>query len=128
MTHLPIKPTPSAADISLSMTQFETIANTLQSLIGLIMPLHQLLQFQSGLEDKASARLEEVLAMLGAISISLQSAAEAMTSATQAGTTAPVLQNMVENLVSRQNLMEGQVMRIDRNLQVLMQWLGTPPQ
>ena len=74
MPALPENPTTTP----LPPTQFDRLATMLESLIGLILPLHQLLEAQEGLETSITDRLEEIMEAFGKIAASLQITAEAL--------------------------------------------------
>lgn len=126
MTHSPSDPATPPQDGLPPSDQFEKITDTLQTLIGLITPLHQLLEAQEKLGDGVTSRLEEIMESLAAISISLKHSAEGLTSLTKAETLSPALDAAMGRIAARQSDMEYRLAEIDAAVQTLMEWLGTP--
>ena len=62
----------------LSQTQFDTLTTMVERLTSLILPLHQLLEAQEGMEGTITERLEAMMHSLGTIATSLQTTAEAL--------------------------------------------------
>lgn len=106
--------------------QFEQINTTLQTLIGLIMPLHQLLEAQKTLDDGITSRLEDVMKALSAISINLQKSADSMSDLTKAETLSPVLHTSLSKISTRQSEMEQRLSDIEKILLTIRDWLNVP--
>ena len=123
MQDLPAETTPS----DLPKVQFDTLSKMLQTLIGLILPLHQLLEAQEGLENTITDRLEEIMESFGTIAASLQITAEALGQILDQEATVSSMAKAMQKMelgLQRQDL---GISAIDQNLQLLIDWLGAPP-
>jgi hypothetical protein len=123
MQELPAETTTS----DLPKVQFDTLSKMLQTLIGLILPLHQLLEAQEGLENTITDRLEEIMESFGTIAASLQITAEALGQILDQEATVSSMAKAMQKMelgLQRQDL---GISAIDQNLQLLIDWLGAPP-
>jgi AcrR family transcriptional regulator len=123
MQDLPAETTTS----DLPKVQFDTLSKMLQTLIGLILPLHQLLEAQEGLENTITDRLEEIMESFGTIAASLQITAEALGQILDQEATVSSMAKAMQKMelgLQRQDL---GISAIDQNLQLLIDWLGAPP-
>lgn len=116
MTH---SQTDSAADPAMpanslpAREQYQQIHTTLQTLIGLIMPLHQLLEAQEKLDDGITSRLKEIMEALVMVSASMQTSADNLTKLTEAETLSPILNAKLESISKQQTKTEKRLTEID---------------
>jgi hypothetical protein len=91
-----------------------------------VLPLHQLLEAQEGLDGTITGRMEAIMQSLGTIAASLQTTAEALTQnldqEASVSSLAEAMQKM-EVLMHRQALA---ITAIDQNMRLLIDWLGAP--
>ena len=111
---------------NLSQTQFDALSTMVEKLVGLILPLHQLLEAQEGLDGTITGRMEAIMQSLGVIAASLQTTAESLTQnldqEASVSSLAQAIQKM-EVLMQRQAL---GITAIDQNMRLLIDWLGAP--
>ena len=123
MPALPENPTTTP----LPTTQFDRLATMLESLIGLILPLHQLLEAQEGLETSITDRLEEIMEAFGKIAASLQITAEALGRIMDREAAVSGVETRLQTMETRQHQQNLGILAIQQHLQMLIDWLGAPP-
>jgi len=130
MTHSSDTPSISKPDEPLTPTQFETLDKVLKALVSLIMPLHQLLEAQSRVDDDVTARLEQVIEALAAISASLRTAATMLNEAKLSEADYfQRIEKQLARLVEHQIGRDARMQNIESRLEMLIGWLGArPPQ
>lgn len=130
MTHSSDTPSISKPDEPLTPTQFETLDKALKALVSLIMPLHQLLEAQSRVDDDVTARLEQVIEALAAISASLRTAATMLNEAKLSEADYfQRIEKQLARLVEHQIGRDARMQNIESRLEMLIGWLGArPPQ
>lgn len=107
--------------------QFDSLSKMLETLIGLILPLHQLLEAQEGLENSITERLEIIMEAFGLIAINLQSTAEALSQITDRETAISDLKSAMEGMEMQLRRQDQGIAAISQTLKGLTEWLGTPP-
>ena len=123
MPALPATP----AKTPLPQAQFDTLSKMLESLIGLILPLHQLLEAQEGLETSITDRLEEIMEAFGKIAASLQITAEALGRIMDREAAVSGVETRLQTMETRQHQQNLGILAIQQHLQMLIDWLGAPP-
>jgi hypothetical protein len=123
MPALPANP----AKTPLPQAQFDTLSKMLESLIGLILPLHQLLEAQEGLETSITDRLEEIMEAFGKIAASLQITAEALGRIMDREAAVSGVETRLQTMETRQHQQNLGILAIQQHLQMLIDWLGAPP-
>lgn len=123
MPALPANP----ATTPLPQAQFDTLSKMLESLIGLILPLHQLLEAQEGLETSITDRLEEIMEAFGKIAASLQITAEALGRIMDREAAVSGVETRLQTMETRQHQQNLGILAIQQHLQMLIDWLGAPP-
>lgn len=123
MPALPENPTTTP----LPPAQFDKLATMLESLIGLILPLHQLLEAQEGLETSITDRLEEIMEAFGKIAASLQITAEALGRIMDREAAVSGVETRLQTMETRQHQQNLGILAIQQHLQMLIDWLGAPP-
>lgn len=111
---------------NLSQTQFETLTTMVETLMGLILPLHQLLQAQEGLDTTITGRMEAIMHSLGMIAASLQTTAEALTQNLDQEASVSSLAQAMQKMEVRMQRQALGITAIDQNMRLLIDWLGAP--
>lgn len=111
---------------NLSQTQFETLTTMVETLMGLILPLHQLLEAQEGLDTTITERMETIMHSLGMIAASLQTTAEALTQFLDQETSVSSLAQAIQKMEVRLQRQALGITAIDQNMKLLIDWLGAP--
>lgn len=111
---------------NLSQTQFETLTTMVETLMGLILPLHQLLEAQEGLDTTITERMETIMHSLGMIAASLQTTAEALTQFLDQETSVSSLAQAIQMIEVRLQRQALGITAIDQNMKLLIDWLGAP--
>ena len=128
MPHSPEDPGRDIPETLLTASQFTKLSDTLETLVSLILPLHQLLEAQEGLEDGVTSRLEEIMRTLAVIAMSLQASAEGLTRLTGSEAWSPALEAALNKIEARQLRQNHQIAAIDQRVQMLIDWMGAPLQ
>jgi hypothetical protein len=117
-----------AANIApnLSQTQFDALLAMVEKLVGLIMPLHQLLEAQEGLDNTITERMETIMHSLGMIAASLQTTAEALTQTLDQEASVSSLAEAIQRMEVRLQRQALGITAIDQNMKLLIDWLGAP--
>ena len=117
-----------AANIApnLSQTQFDTLTTMVERLMSLILPLHQLLEAQEGMDSTITERMEAMMHSLGTIATSLQTTAEAMSQMLDQETSVSTLAEAVQKMEVRMRQQALGITAIDQNMKLLIDWLGAP--
>lgn len=123
MPALPADPTTAP----LPQAQFDTLSKMLESLIGLILPLHQLLEAQEGLETSITDRLEEIMEAFGKIAASLQTTAEALSHLADREASTASMEKALQKMDLRLQRQDLGIAAIEQNLRLLIDWLGASP-
>ena len=123
MPALPANP----AKTPLPQAQFDRLATMLESLIGLILPLHQLLEAQEGLETSITDRLEEIMEAFGKIAASLQITAEALGHIADREASVASMETALRRMELRLQRQDQGIEAIVQNVQLLIDWLGASP-
>ena len=123
MSALPADPTTAPPP----QAQFDRIATMLESLIGLILPLHQLLEAQEGLETSITDRLEEIMEAFGKIAASLQITAEALGHIADREASVASMETALRRMELRLQRQDQGIEAIVQNVQLLIDWLGASP-
>ena len=123
MPALPANP----ATTPLPQAQFDTLSKMLESLIGLILPLHQLLEAQEGLETSITDRLEEIMEAFGKIAASLQTTAEALGHIVDREASAASMEKALQRMELRLQRQDQNIAAVAQNMQMLIDWLGGSP-
>lgn len=108
-------------------TRFDTLSKMLETLIGLILPLHQLLEAQEGLETAISDRLEEIMEAFRAIAASLQTTAEALGRMMEQEAAVSGMEKCLHTMEMRLRRQDLGIAAIDQKLQLLIDWIGALP-
>ena len=118
-----------AANIAptLSQIQFNALSTLVEKLVGLILPLHQLLEPQEGLDNTITTRMEAIMHSLGTIAASLQTTAEALTQSLDQEASVSSLAQAVKQMEVQMQRQALGIMAIDRNMKLLIDWLGAQP-
>lgn len=111
---------------NLSQTQFETLTTMVETLMGLILPLHQLLEAQEGLDTTITERMETIMHSLGMIAASLQTTAEALTQFLDQEASVSSLAQAIQKMEVRLQRQALGITAIDQNMKLLIDWLGAP--
>lgn len=111
---------------NLSQAQFETLTTMVETLMGLILPLHQLLEAQEGLDTTITERMETIMHSLGMIAASLQTTAEALAQNLDQETSMSSLAEALQKMEVRLQRQALEITAIDQNMKLLIDWLGTP--
>lgn len=111
---------------NLSQAQFETLTTMVETLMGLIMPLHQLLQAQEVLDTTITERMETIMHSLGMIAASLQTTAKALAQNLDQETSVPSLAEVLQKMEVRLQRQALDITAIDQNMKLLIGWLGAP--
>jgi mevalonate kinase len=111
---------------NLSQTQFETLTTMVETLMGLILPLHQLLEAQEGLDGTITGRMETIMHSLGTIAASLQTTAEALTQSLDQEASVSSLAQAIQKMEVRLQRQALGITAIDQNMKLLIDWLGAP--
>jgi hypothetical protein len=111
---------------NLSQAQFETLTTMVETLMGLILPLHQLLEAQEGLDTTITERMETIMHSLGMIAASLQTTAEALAQNLDQETSVSSLAEALQKMEVRLQRQALGITAIDQNMKLLIDWLGTP--
>lgn len=111
---------------TLSQTQFDALATMVEKLVRLILPLHQLLEAQEGLDSTITERMEAVMHSLGMIAVSLQTTAEALTQSLEQESSVSSLAEAVKQMEVRMQRQALGITAIDQNMKLLIDWLGAP--
>ncbi len=127
MTHLPTKPGTSKHNAPLTQAQFETINTMLRTLVGLIMPLHKLLESYGGLEDEVADRIEQVIEALAAISTSLRTSATALSNMKTSQADFRRMEKRLATLTGHQTGLGTRLESMEKQLEMLVDWLGARP-
>lgn len=122
MTQLP------ANSVTLSPSQFEIISQTLETVVELIEPLHQLLKTKESLGDQITKRLEELMGSFATIAKNLEVSAKGLTSLIEAETLSPALMTALNRIELQQTDQNMRITTIEQSVSQLMDWLGTPLQ
>ena len=123
MPALPENPTTTP----LPPAQFDQLATMLESLIGLILPLHQLLEAQEGLETSITDRLEEIMEAFGKIAASLQTTAEALGRIVDREASVASMEKALQRMDLRLQRQDQNIAAVAQNMQMLIDWLGASP-
>lgn len=123
MPALPENPTTTP----LPTTQFDRLATMLESLIGLILPLHQLLEAQEGLETSITDRLEEIMEAFGKIAACLQTTAEALGRIVDREASVASMEKALQRMDLRLQRQDQNIAAVAQNMQMLIDWLGASP-
>ena len=117
-----------AANIApnLSQTQFDALLAMVEKLVGLILPLHQLLEAQEGLDNTIKERMETIMHSLGMIAASLQTTAEALTQTLDQEASVSSLAEAIQRMEVRLQRQALCITAIDQNMKLLIDWLGAP--
>jgi len=117
-----------AANIApnLSQAQFETLTTMVETLMGLILPLHQLLEAQEELDTTITERMETIMHSLGMIAASLQTTAEALAQSLDQEASMSSLAEVLQKMEVRLQQQALDITAIDQNMKLLIDWLGTP--
>lgn len=110
----------------LSQAQFETLTTMVETLMGLILPLHQLLEAQEGLDTTITERMETIMHSLGMIAASLQTTTEALAQNLDQETSVSSLAEALQKMEVRLQRQALGITAIDQNMKLLIDWLGTP--
>jgi hypothetical protein len=127
MSHSPPAPAHPGPEMPLTREEVAKISETLERLIHLILPLHQLLEAQSGLETGITGRLEEIMTNLGWIAASMQSSAEGLTRLVEGEGQMTALAQTLTTLDRQQQHQDLKITEIGERLDLLIDWLGAPP-
>lgn len=127
MTRSPDKPNSSKPDAPLTQAQFETLDTALKALVGLIMPLHQLLESHGGAEDEVTARLEQVIEALAAISTSLRTSATALHDMQVSRADFQRMEKQLARLADHHTGLDARLEGMEARLEMLIDWLGGAP-
>lgn len=111
---------------NLSQTQFETLTTMVETLMGLILPLHQLLEAQEGLDTTITERMKTIMHSLGMIAASLQTTAEALTQSLDQEASVSSLAQAIQKMEVRLQRQALGITAIDQNMKLLIDWLGAP--
>lgn len=111
---------------TLSQTQFEILTTMVAKLMGLILPLHQLLEAQEGLDTTITERMETIMHSLGMITASLQTTAEALTQSLDQEASVSSLAEAMRHMEVRMERQALGITAIDQNVKLLIDWLGAP--
>lgn len=109
-----------------SQSQFETLTTMVERLMGLILPLHQLLEAQEGLDNTLTERMETIMLSLGMIAASLQTTAEALTQSLDQETSVSSLAQAIQKMEVRLQRQALGITTINQNMKLLIDWLGAP--
>ena len=117
-----------AANISpnLSQTQFDTLTTMVERLMSLILPLHQLLEAQEGMDSTITERMEAMMHSLGAIATSLQTTAEALSQILDQEASVSTLAEAMQKMELRMQRQAQGITAIDQNMKLLIDWLSAP--
>lgn len=107
--------------------QFDKLATMLESLIGLILPLHQLLEAQEGLETSITDRLEEIMEAFGKIAANLQTTAEALGQFVDREVSVASMEKALQRMELRLQRQDQNIAAVAQNMQMLIDWLGGSP-
>ena len=110
----------------LSQAQFETLTTMVETLMGLILPIHQLLEAQEGLDTTITERMETIMHSLGMIAASLQTTAEALTQNLDQEASVSSLAQAMQKMEVRMQRQALGITAIDQNMRLLIDWLGAP--
>jgi AcrR family transcriptional regulator len=111
---------------NLSQAQFDTLSTMLEKLMGLILPLHQLLEAQEGLDNTITERLESIMQSFGTIAASLQTTAEALAQTLDQETSVSSMAEALQKMELRLQQQALGITSVDRSLKQLIDWLGVP--
>lgn len=111
---------------TLSQTQFDALSTMVEKLVGLILPLHQLLEAQEGLDGTITGRMEAIMQSLGTIAASLQTTAEALTQNLDQEASVSSLAEAMQKMEVRMQRQALGITAIDQNMRLLIDWLGAP--
>jgi len=111
---------------NLSQAQFETLTTMVETLMGLILPLHQLLEAQEGLDTTITERMETIMHSLGMIAASLQTTTEALAQNLDQETSVSSLAEALQKMEVRLQRQALEITSIDQNMKLLIDWLGAP--
>lgn len=111
---------------NLSQTQFDALSTMVEKLVGLILPLHQLLEAQEGLDGTITGRMEAIMHSLGTIAASLQTTAEALTQNLDQEASVSSLAEAMQKMEVRMQRQALGITAIDQNMRLLIDWLGAP--
>lgn len=111
---------------TLSQTQFDALSTMVEKLVGLILPLHQLLEAQEGLDGTITGRMEAIMQSLGTIAASLQTTAEALTQSLDQEASVSSLAEAMQKMEVRMQRQALGIAAIDENMRLLIDWLGAP--
>jgi hypothetical protein len=111
---------------NLSQAQFETLTTMVETLMGLILPLHQLLEAQEELDNTITERMETIMHSLGMIAASLQTTAEALTQSQDQEASVSLLAEAMQRMEVRMQRQALGITAIDQNMKLLIDWLGAP--
>lgn len=111
---------------NLSQTQFDALSTMVEKLVGLILPLHQLLEAQEGLDGTITGRMEAIMQSLGTIAASLQTTAEALTQNLDQEASVSSLAEAMQKMEVRMQRQALGITAIDQNMRLLIDWLGAP--
>lgn len=118
---------PTAATApNVTQTQFDALSTMLERLMGLILPLHQLLEAQEGLDNTLTERMEAMMHSLGTIAASLQTTAEAMSQMLDQEASVSILAEAMRQMEVRMRQQALGITAIDQNMKLLIDWLGAP--
>jgi hypothetical protein len=123
MPALPENPTTTP----LPPAQFDRLATMLESLIGLILPLHQLLEAQEGLETSITDRLEEIMEAFGKIAANLQTTAEALGQFVDREASVASMEKALQKMDLRLQRQDQNIAAVAQNMEMLIDWLGGSP-
>ncbi|MEP1832164.1 MAG: hypothetical protein ABJL57_00615 [Hyphomonas sp.] len=127
MTHLSSKPSPSKQDAPLTQAQFETLEKALEALVGLIIPLHKLLESHGEMEDEVSERLEHLIEALAMISSSLRTSATMLSDMKSSQADLRRIEKHLAILPNHQRVLDTRLEGVEAKLEMLIDWLGARP-
>ncbi|WP_284262445.1 hypothetical protein [Roseicyclus amphidinii] len=103
------------------------IAETLKRVMDMILPLHQLLEAQEGLDTGVSQRLEDILENLAAIAKSMKSSSDALAALTESADRTQ-MEADIRTLIKLQENQARQISLLNGRMELMMNWLGADHQ
>ncbi|MEB3421593.1 hypothetical protein ACFSDD_24110 [Salipiger marinus] len=107
--------------------QTDKVSEALETLIQLILPLHQLLEAQAALEEGAAQQLADIVDSLVNLTASFETVLAGLSSLMASETLSPALQAALDRIESRQTRQQRALTEISGQLRMLTDWLGAPP-